>query len=75
MKAPRIFRLLTLARDPVAEVAKLSPARWAKVYQHLLRNYDESAPSGEILGLMLVEGARRYAEQTAKRKKTRKVLG
>ena len=75
MKAARIFQLLALAKDPAAEVAKLSPKRWEKVYSHLLRNYAENAASGEILGLMLVEGARRYAAEAAQRKQTRKVLG
>ena len=41
----------------------------------LLRNYDENLTSGKVLGMMLVEGARRYSAETARRQQARKVLG
>ena len=74
-KGTDIFHAVAEAADPDQAVRALTPKRWGKLYSHLLRNYDENLLSGRILGLMLVEGARRYAASQAKRKKARKVLG
>jgi hypothetical protein len=74
-KGAKIFHAVAQTPDPELAVAALSPKRWLKLYAHLLRNYDENLLSGRILGLMLVDGARRYAAAQAKRNKARKVLG
>lgn len=56
-----IFRELCEAPDTDARVRSLEPWAWRDLYSWLLRNYSENGLSGQVLGLMLVESANRYA--------------
>lgn len=58
-----VFRIVCDAADTEACVRALESYAWRDLYGYLLRNYSENGISGQVLGLMLVEGAARYAAQ------------
>jgi hypothetical protein len=59
-RGANVFRSACEAADPAAFVENLQPYAWRDLYSWLLLNYSENGISGEVLGIMLVEGARRY---------------
>jgi hypothetical protein len=59
-----VFRVVCDAGDAAACVRSLEPWAWDDLYRYLLSSYEESGISGQVLGMMLVEGARRYAAGT-----------
>ena len=56
-----VFLVVCEAEDAAECVRALEPWAWKDLYSWLLQNYEESGISGEVLGMMLVEGAARYA--------------
>lgn len=80
-KGKEIFHAVCDAPDLEAAVKELPMKQWARLYAYLLQTYDENGVSGQILGLMLFEGARRYAGAAAfgakfeTMEKTREVMG
>jgi hypothetical protein len=56
-----VFLVVCEAEDAAECVRSLEPWAWRDLYSWLLRHYEESGISGEVLGMMLVEGAARYA--------------
>lgn len=56
-----VFLIVCEAEDAAACVRLLEPWAWRDLYSYLLQNYCENGISGEVLGMMLVEGATRYA--------------
>jgi len=58
-----VFLIVCEAGDAAACVRLLEPWAWQDLYSYLLQNYCENGISGEVLGMMLVEGARRYARE------------
>lgn len=60
-KGKGIFQAVCDAPEAKAAVASLKPKHWQQLYSYLLLSYEENGVSGEVLGIMLVEGARRYA--------------
>lgn len=56
-----VFRIVCDAADTEACVRALESYAWRDLYSWLLQNYTENGISGQVLGLMLVEGAARYA--------------
>ena len=56
-----LFGLCCTAPDTEHAVAALSLANWQTLYGWLLRNYSENGISGQLLGLMFVNGAARLA--------------
>lgn len=65
-----VFLVVCEAADAAACVRTLEPWAWQDLYSYLLTNFEEGGISGEVLGLLLVEGARRYSEQPGARTKT-----
>lgn len=57
-----VFLVVCEAEDAAECVRALEPWAWRDLYSWLLRNYEENGITGTVLGLMLVEGARRYAD-------------
>lgn len=80
-KGKACFQAVCDAPDLETAVRELSPKHWARLYSYLLQTYEENGVSGQVLGLMLVEGARRYAgavgfgERFEKMAKVKQVLG
>ena len=80
-KGKEIFQAVCDAPNTEQAVMALEPKPWLRLYSYLLQSYDENGVSGKILGLMLVEGARRYAgalgwgERFEKMKQVREVMG
>ncbi len=60
-RGANVFRSVCEAADTERFVADLQPYAWRDLYSYLIENYSESGISGKVLGLLLVEGARRYA--------------
>lgn len=56
-----VFLVVCEAADAAECVRLLEPWAWRDLYSYLLRNYEENGISGQVLGMMLVEGAARYA--------------
>ena len=56
-----VFLVVCEAADAAECVRDLEPWAWQDLYSYLLQNYCENGISGEVLGMMLVEGAERYA--------------
>lgn len=75
MKAEALYQSVRDSRDPEAALKALKPKHWIKLYAHLLRTFDENGNSGQILGMMFVIAAGRYASDLAKHQKTREVMG
>lgn len=61
-KGKEIFQAVCNAPDLRAALTELPPKHWARLYSYLLRCYDENGVTGQVLGIMLFEGAQRYAE-------------
>lgn len=74
-KGKECFQAVCDAPDLEAAVASLSPKHWRELYGYLLRTYDVNAVSGQVLGMMSVEGAKRYASDSVKRNQVKEVLG
>lgn len=74
-KGRKLLDQVTDAPDTSAAVRALSAKHWLKLYSHVLRNYDENKPSGQILAIMLFDGSRRYATGIRAKRETRKVMG
>ncbi len=53
------------AADTWATVKALTPHRFQQLWSHLLGRYSENGISGQVLGMLMVEGARRYAQQSS----------
>jgi hypothetical protein len=76
-----IFRALCDARDLEQALRELPAKDYARLYAYLLQSYQENGVSGHVLGMMLVEGARRYVgamnwgAKFEKMKQVREVLG
>lgn len=49
------------AADTAAWVRELEPGAWQDLYAYLRRSHSLKGVSGALLGLLLVEGAARYA--------------
>jgi hypothetical protein len=56
-----VFLVVCEAPDAAECLRALEPWAWQDLYAWLPRNYEQSGISGEVLGMMLVEGAARYA--------------
>ena len=56
-----VFRTVCDAADTEACVRALESYAWRDLYSWLLQNSTENGIRGQLLGLMLVEGAARYA--------------
>jgi hypothetical protein len=56
-----VFLVVCEAADAAECVRALEPWAWQDLYSYLLENHCEGGISGQVLGMMLVEGARRYA--------------
>ncbi len=76
MKKPdEIYQSVLDAGDAEEALKALKPKHWLRLYGWLLRTYCENEPSGEILGMMMVIAAGRYAKALKKRVKIREVMG
>ena len=56
-----VFLVVCEAADAAECVRLLEPWAWQDLHAYLLANACEGGISGEVLGMVLVEGARRYA--------------
>ena len=56
-----VFLVVCEAADAAECVRALEPWAWQDLYSYLLENHCEGGISGQVLGMMLVEGAARYA--------------
>lgn len=56
-----VFLVVCEAEDAAECVRALEPWAWQDLHAYLLENHCEGGISGEVLGMMLVEGAARYA--------------
>lgn len=80
-KGKAIFRAVCAAPDLERAVAELPPRDYTRLYSYLLQSYEENGVTGQVLGLMLVEGTRRYVgamqwgEKFENMKKVREVMG
>jgi hypothetical protein len=57
--APESYGKVCLAADLEEAVAALTVCEWRELYGWLLQNYSENGLTGKVLGVMLLEGAKR----------------
>ena len=80
-KGKAIFQAVCDAPDLERAVAELPAKDFLRLHQYLLPTYTDAGVSGQVLGLLLVEGTRRYVGamqwgvKFEKMKKVREVLG
>lgn len=55
-----VYKILCDAADTQACLRDLEPWAWLDLWSYLLLNYSENGISGQLLGMVLVEGAARY---------------
>lgn len=65
MNPEDLYEWILWAVDKPAAVAVLNDESLCALSGWLSRRYEENAPSGELLGLCLVESARRFALRVA----------
>lgn len=65
-RGENVFRAVCAAADTADFIARLQPYAWSDLYSWLLQNYEENGISGQVLGMILLEGTRRYAAMAAK---------
>lgn len=64
-RGQNVFRSVCEAADPAEFIGKLQPYAYSDLYLWLRQHYEPRGISGEVYGMLLVEGARRYAERAA----------
>lgn len=72
-KGKAIFQAVCGAPDLELALKELPAKDYIRLYSYLLQSYEENGVSGQVLGLLLVEGTRRYVGEALK--KVREVLG
>jgi hypothetical protein len=76
-KGKEIFQAVCDAPDVRAALKELPPKHWVTLYSFLLQGYEENSKNGitgHVLGMMLLEGAQRYAEAWTKNAKLKSIL-
>ena len=77
-KGKTIFQAVCDAPNLVQAIKELPAKDYARLYSYLLQSYEENGVSGQVLGIMLVEGTRRYVGAMswgAKLEKAKLILG
>lgn len=62
-----VYRIVCDAPDTQAAMQALESWAWLDLWSYLLLNYSENGISGQLLGIVLVEGAVRYAAKLSTR--------
>ena len=62
-RGERVFLMAAAAADVATFVRSLESWAWLDLHSYLLQNYNENSFSGQVLGLMFVVGAERYARE------------
>lgn len=69
MSGAFLFQWVLVGPDKAENVAALNDVALCRLTGWLAQDYQEDGPSGEVLGICLVEGAARFAAGVAERKR------
>lgn len=80
-RGKELFRVVCDAEDPAATVREMLPHDFRELHDYLMEELEPGGITGEVLGMLIVEAARRYVGAISwgakfeKMKKVREVMG